>query len=59
MSRKSGAQYIVLTTCFLGLSGIALALIALGYPWWAIWPILFSLPVLGAIIKEEKETRDG
>ena len=61
MSRISGARYIALTTCFLGLSGIALALIVLGHSWWAIWPILFSLPPLGAVIKEDKvkEEKDG
>lgn len=55
MSRTSGARYIALTTCVLGLSGIALALIVLDHPWWAVWPILFSLPSLGAICKEDKK----
>jgi hypothetical protein len=54
-SRRSGARYAALTTCILGLSGIALLLILEGQPWWAIWPIVFSLPFVGAVLKEEKE----
>ena len=55
MSRRSGVRYAALTTCFLGLSGIALALILRGQPFWAIWPVVLSLPVLGSVIKEEKD----
>lgn len=59
MSRVTGARYMALTTCVLGFSGIALALVILDHPWWAIWPIVFSLPPLGGVLKEGKETPDG
>ncbi len=55
MSKAPVAKYIALTTCVLGLSGTALALIVFDHPWWAVWPILFSLPALGAITKEDKK----
>ena len=44
-----------LTTVFLGLSGIALALILLDHPFWTIWPIVLSLPVLGALMGKKKD----
>lgn len=58
MSRKSIPRYIALTTCFLGLSGIALALIILGHGWWALWPIGFSTLPLSAVIKDENKEED-
>ena len=54
MSRKSIPRYIALTTCFLALSGIAITLIILDQMLCAIWPIMFSLAPLGAVLKEDK-----
>ena len=48
-----------LTTTFLGLSGIALALILLDHPFWTVWPIGLSLPVLGALMGKKKEESNG
>lgn len=53
-------RYIALTTCFLGLSGIALALIILSHAVWALWPIVFSIVPLSAVIKDDNgENKDA